>query len=301
MDQGTTTPSPMQHLTNLCTFNLHLSNCRMADQETVRGHAHSENELWTEALMGLVKRRTRPLLTNHPEEVVSRYLVEDMVLAHLAATQPGCQPLERWTPGHGVDQYVGPLADDASGEVGMLQLGKAVSAVQWEEFIRPKIEVCLKDDGAVGGLTAACLMDLRLVAPLDRMEPGTCHVVEYEVAIIHDYEKVATATYGRERTRRSCYVQVSILQPVMYPHALASLPKMSGTAGDMGRGGGSAGATSEDRRGRGASHRPEGVPCHHPAPGARHCTAGGSRGRRGRRGHSTLCLVRRLQRPCVAA
>lgn len=76
-----------QHMDyRLLTYNLHMLNCRLYDQETARGHVFSTMEFWVERMVQYMKSNVKFRTTAKPELLfVSDLLIDDR-LAELRST-----------------------------------------------------------------------------------------------------------------------------------------------------------------------------------------------------------------------
>ena len=117
----------------LCTYNLHLLNCRLALQQECRGHTSHCGEWWVERLVQHVKSTVRGRHTQTPEIVAVNDLILLQALHLNKSLHQGLKTFDEWVPAWGGGEMQGQNLDPGDGFVGMLGSGKDVKGVKTPE------------------------------------------------------------------------------------------------------------------------------------------------------------------------
>ena len=81
------------------TFNLHMAICRLFDQESARGPAAKDVELWVERVIQAVKENLKYRITSCPERLyLSDRLVDDALARW--SREPGMMTFDAWDPAY---------------------------------------------------------------------------------------------------------------------------------------------------------------------------------------------------------
>uniref|UniRef100_A0A383VXT3 LysM domain-containing protein n=1 Tax=Tetradesmus obliquus TaxID=3088 RepID=A0A383VXT3_TETOB len=137
---------------SMCTFNLHVLVCRLAEQEKARGKVAYCTEYWVEWLVQWAKSCVRYRTTKFPELVLVSDILVDTALAVKMAKHPDCKTFDGWVPAYSAGAPSFPFRDDGDAEGTQLQGGgkqlagtqrdAAVAAVvayirEWRESLGP--------------------------------------------------------------------------------------------------------------------------------------------------------------------
>ena len=98
----------------ICSFNLHLLNCRLSEQERARGHVAFDNELWIERNIQQIKEFTKHRVSADPERLVTNIILtaQAMQRAKLTNTSPPLRSISemRARPGYNASNNTDKLA-----------------------------------------------------------------------------------------------------------------------------------------------------------------------------------------------
>ena len=83
----------------LRTFNLHMAVCRLYDQESARGPAARDLELWVERVIQRVKENLKSRISSCPERLyLSDRLVDDALAR--CSRAPDTMAFDAWDPAY---------------------------------------------------------------------------------------------------------------------------------------------------------------------------------------------------------
>jgi hypothetical protein len=193
----------------LCTFNLHLLCCQLAQQVKRRGLTWQYGELWVERLIGEFKRRTKYRTHGQPEvTMVNDYLMR------CALRQASCGPhgeqLLTWQQYQEAEKLKkaaakGGVVDSGTAAAGQLlgagKLLKGRAQAAWTEELQNKIFTAMEN--AWVGTDKEHLLQLYD----DNWEQ--VQVYKYERAFTPEGMYITSTSYRRSRTRDGTWVWVS--------------------------------------------------------------------------------------------
>lgn len=187
----------------LCTYNLHLMNCRFPEQQLVRGHTCYYGEWWVEQLIQLMKSSVRGRHTHRPELVAVNDMMLQEALHMVKVAEPSVKTFDEWVPEWGSGAMQGTNLDDGDreGGIGMLGCGKLLA----RKARADAVDVITKyvRDHAVRGWSDGVL--------------SAAQILQYQHAYRGATREgpsmiVQSLAYTRVRTRASCYVQVTFVE-----------------------------------------------------------------------------------------
>ena len=130
--------------TPLCTYNLHLLNCRMLAQQSQRGQTSSYGEWWVEQLVQLMKSTLRYRNTTTPELVAVNDLLLRHALARVKVQHPHLKDFDELVPEWGSGAMHGKNLDVRWRGVQLLGSGRRVKEGSRSEAVSA-LERHLKD------------------------------------------------------------------------------------------------------------------------------------------------------------
>jgi len=193
---------------HLCTLNLHSAACQLHRQEREMGLPSRYNELATERTMQYAKSKSRHLNSSEaPDATLAKHVESEHCLDTIRHRHPGLRSLQELVAKGTASAAMG-TTDTGAAELshGMLGTGRPLSAEEWTDAF-PAIKRLLNLDYNL----QLCGWQKEWLLNHQHFEDARTALrpLHFMEAKVKSTERITTTEYGRQRTRASCFVQVT--------------------------------------------------------------------------------------------